>query len=215
MFYAATHGFDRGSGPPVFWAMSGGGGISGPPDFPSMDDRELVAEAARGEVKAFAALYERFAGIMLATAKRMLGDKGGAEDLVHDVFMEVWRNCDNYDPSRATVRTWILVRLRSRALDRLRSASVRREVTTDDVAPTRPAPASEDPSLAPDRAAVVQALAALPEDQRTVIELSYFHGLSSSEIAERMGSPLGTVKSRTAAGLAKIRSAMQIGVNGR
>lgn len=210
LYCVSTAGFDHAAGPPVRWAVSGDGG-SGPPDFPSMDDRELVAEAARGEVKAFAALYDRFAGIMLATAKRMLGDKGGAEDLVHDVFMEVWRNCDNYDPRRATVRTWILVRLRSRALDRLRSASVRREVTTDDVAPTEAAPVAEDPALAPDRAAVVQALAELPDEQRLVIELSYFHGLSSSEIAERMGSPLGTVKSRTAAGLAKIRSAMQIG----
>ena len=210
MYCVSTAGFDRAAGPPVRWAVSGNGG-SGPPDFPSMDDRELVAEAARGEVKAFAALYDRFAGIMLATAKRMLGDKGGAEDLVHDVFMEVWRNCDNYDAHRATVRTWILVRLRSRALDRLRSASVRREVTTDDVSPTEAAPTLEDPALAPDRAAVVQALAELPDEQRLVIELSYFHGLSSSEIAERMGSPLGTVKSRTAAGLAKIRSAMQIG----
>ena len=211
MYCVSTHGFDPSSSRPVRWTVSGGGG-SGPPDFPSLDDRALVAEAARGEVKAFAALYDRFAGIMLATAKRMLGDRGGAEDLVHDVFMEVWRNCDNYDPRRATVRTWILVRLRSRALDRLRSATVRREVTTDDVAPNESAPVSEDPSLAPDRAAVVQALAQLPDEQRMVIELSYFHGLSSSEIAERMGSPLGTVKSRTAAGLAKIRSAMQIGV---
>lgn len=204
-------GFDPAARRPVRWPVSGGGG-SGPPDFPSLDDRALVAEAARGEVKAFGELYDRFAGIMLATAKRMLGDRGGAEDLVHDVFMEVWRSCDSYDPSRATVRTWILVRLRSRALDRLRSATVRREVTTDDVAPTEPAPATEDPSLAPDRAAVVHALSQLPDEQRMVIELSYFHGLSSSEIAKRMGSPLGTVKSRTAAGLAKIRSAMQIGV---
>ena len=211
MYCVSTAGFDRTAGPPVRWVVSGNGG-GGPPDFPSMDDRELVAEAARGEVKAFAALYDRFAGIMLSTAKRMLGDKGGAEDLVHDVFMEVWRNCDNYEPHRVTVRTWILVRLRSRALDRLRSASVRREVTTDDVSPGEAAPALEDPALAPDRAAVVQALAELPDEQRLVIELSYFHGLSSSEIAERMGSPLGTVKSRTAAGLAKIRSAMQIGV---
>lgn len=211
MYCVSTHGFDPPSRPPVRWTVSGGGG-SGPPDFPSLDDRALVAEAARGEVKAFAALYDRFAGVMLATSKRMLGDRGGAEDLVHDVFMEVWRNCDNYDPARATVRTWILVRLRSRALDRLRSATVRREVTTDDVAPNESAPASEDPSLAPDRAAVVEALAQLPDEQRMVIELSYFHGLSSSEIAARMGSPLGTVKSRTAAGLAKIRSAMQIGV---
>lgn len=210
MYCVSTHGFDPPSRGPVRWTVSGGGG-SGPPDFPSLDDRALVAEAARGEVKAFAALYDRFAGVMLATAKRMLGDRGGAEDLVHDVFMEVWRNCDSYDPHRATVRTWILVRLRSRALDRLRSATVRREVTTDDVTPNESAPVSEDPALAPDRAAVVQALAQLPDEQRMVIELSYFHGLSSSEIAERMGSPLGTVKSRTAAGLAKIRSAMQIG----
>lgn len=213
MYFMSTQGFDPTSRRPVRWSVSGGGG-SGPPDFSSLDDRALVAEAARGEVKAFAALYDRFAGIMLATAKRMLGDRGGAEDLMHDVFMEVWRNVDNYDPTRATVRTWILVRLRSRALDRLRSATVRREVTTDDVTPNE-APVAEDPSLAPDRAAVVVALQNLPDDQRMVIELSYFHGLSSSEIAERMGSPLGTVKSRTAAGLAKIRSAMQIGATGQ
>ncbi|MGH1341504.1 MAG: sigma-70 family RNA polymerase sigma factor [Nannocystales bacterium] len=213
MYFMSTQGFDPTSRRPVRWSVSGGGG-SGPPDFSSFDDRALVAEAARGEVNAFAALYDRFAGIMLATAKRMLGDRGGAEDLMHDVFMEVWRNVDNYDPTRATVRTWILVRLRSRALDRLRSATVRREVTTDDVTPNE-APVAEDPSLAPDRTAVVAALQNLPDDQRMVIELSYFHGLSSSEIAERMGSPLGTVKSRTAAGLAKIRSAMQIGATGQ
>lgn len=214
MYFMSTQGFDPTSRRPVRWSVSGGDG-SGPPDFSSLDDRALVAEAARGEVKAFAALYDRFAGIMLATAKRMLGDRGGAEDLMHDVFMEVWRNVDNYDPSRATVRTWILVRLRSRALDRLRSATVRREVTTDDVAPREAAPVAEDPSLAPDRAAVVAALRNLPDEQRMVIELSYFQGLTSSEIAERMGSPLGTVKSRSAAGLAKIRSAMQIGATGQ
>ncbi len=214
MYFMSTQGFDPVSRYPVRWFVSGGGG-SGPPDFSSLDDRALVAEAARGEVKAFAALYDRFAGVLLATAKRMLGDRGGAEDLVHDVFMEVWRNVDNYDPTRATVRTWILVRLRSRAVDRLRSATVRREVTTGEVSPTEAAPAAEDPSLAPDRTAVVEALQNLPEDQRMVIELSYFHGLSSTEIAEQMGSPLGTVKSRTAAGLAKIRSAMQIGASGQ
>ncbi len=210
---SSSSGFDPASRRSVPFRVSGNGASAPPPaDFSSLDDRALIAEAARGEVKAFAALYDRFAGLMIATAKRILGDRGGAEDLVHDVFMEVWRNCDNYEASRGSVRTWILVRLRSRALDRLRSASVRREVATEDVAPNEPAPESDDPSLAPDRAAVRAALAELPAEQRTVLELSYFHGLSSSEIAERMGSPLGTVKSRTAAGLAKIRSAMQIGV---
>lgn len=209
---ATNGGFDpvrRGS---VRLRVLAGGEAASRPVYADLDDRALIAEAARGEVDAFAALYDRFAGLMVATAKRILGDRGGAEDLVHDVFMEVWRNCGRYESGRGTVRTWILVRLRSRALDRLRSASVRREIATDDVAPNQAAPEGEDPALAPDRAAVRAALSELPVEQRTVLELSYFQGLSSSEIAERMGSPLGTVKSRTAAGLAKIRVVMQVNV---
>jgi RNA polymerase sigma-70 factor, ECF subfamily len=180
-----------------------------PSDWEGLDDIELIEEAARGEADALSALYDRFSGLLLTMAIRMLGDRAMAEDLVHDVFMEVWRNASRYDRSRGTVRTWVLVRLRSRALDRLRSASSRREVPTDDVTPREAAPELEDPSLEPDRAAVRVALAELPEEQRQVLELSYFQGLSSSEIAERMGSPLGTVKSRTAAALAKLRSVME------
>jgi RNA polymerase sigma-70 factor (ECF subfamily) len=182
--------------------------MSAPSDWQALDDVELVAEAARGEVDAFSALYDRYSRLCLTMAMRMLSDRGKAEDLVHDVFLEVWRHAEGYERSRGSVRTWILVRLRSRALDRLRSATSRREVTVDEVSPTEPAPQNEDPSLAPDRAAVVRALAALPVEQRQVIELAYFQGLSSSEIAEAVGSPLGTVKSRTAAGLAKLRAAM-------
>jgi RNA polymerase sigma-70 factor, ECF subfamily len=180
-----------------------------PSDWEGLEDIELIEEAARGEVHALSALYDRFSGLLLTMAFRMLGDRAMAEDLVHDVFMEVWRNASRYDRSRGSVRTWVLVRLRSRALDRLRSASSRREVPTDDVTPREAAPEVEDPEQQPDRAAVRVALAELPEEQRQVLELSYFHGLSSSEIAERMGSPLGTVKSRTAAALAKLRSVME------
>ncbi len=180
-----------------------------PSDWEGLEDIELIEEAARGEVDALSALYDRFSGLLLTMAFRMLGDRAMAEDLVHDVFMEVWRNASRYDRSRGSVRTWVLVRLRSRALDRLRSASARREVPTDDVTPREAAPEVEDPALQPDRAAIRHALAELPDEQRTVLELSYFHGLSSSEIAERMGTPLGTVKSRTAAALAKLRSVME------
>jgi RNA polymerase sigma-70 factor (ECF subfamily) len=176
-------------------------------DDTELQDGQLIADAARGDVEALAALYDRYAVIAMATARRMLGETG-AEDLVQDVFMEVWRCASAYDRSRGTVRTWILLRLRSRALDRLRSASVRREVPTEDVAPNRPAPESDDPALAPDRRAVREALASLPDDQRQVLELAYFYGMSSSEIAEQMGSPLGTVKSRTAAAMNKLRSVM-------
>lgn len=178
------------------------------PTLAEMDDLAVIREAARGEIKALAALYDRYAGLLLAMANRMLGDKTVAEDLVQDVFMEVWRRAHAFDPSRGTVRTWLLVRLRSRALDRLRSATHRREVMVDDVGPREAAPTPEDPELSPDRALVREAIRQLPDDQRLVIELSYFHGLSSSEIAEQMGSPIGTVKSRTAAALGKLRAAM-------
>jgi RNA polymerase sigma-70 factor (ECF subfamily) len=191
------------------WGLGVMSAAATPSDWEGLDDIELIEEAARGEADALSALYDRFSGLLLTMAIRMLGDRAMAEDLVHDVFMEVWRNASRYDRSRGTVRTWVLVRLRSRALDRLRSASSRREVPTDDVTPREAAPDLEDPALEPDRAAVRVALAELPEEQRKVLELSYFHGLSSSEIAERMGSPLGTVKSRTAAALAKLRTVME------
>ena len=173
-----------------------------------LDDVEVIREAARGEVQALAALYDRYASLLLTLARRMLGDGHGAEDLVQDVFMEVWRRADAYDPARGSVRTWIMVRLRSRALDRLRSATTRREVASDDVAAQRAAPEVEDPALSPDRRSVRAALETLPEEQKLVLELAYFQGLSMSEIAEQIGTPIGTVKSRTAAALAKLRAAM-------
>ena len=200
-------GFDRASLGALRWVA--GGMSASATNWDGLEDIELIEEAARGEVKALSALYDRFSALLLTMANRMLGDRAMAEDLVHDVFMEVWRNASRYDRSRGTVRTWVLVRLRSRALDRLRSATSRREVATDDVAPREAAPEAEDPSLAPDRAAVVACLAELPNEQRQVLELSYFQGLSSSEIAKKMGTPLGTVKSRTAAALAKLRTAME------
>lgn len=177
-----------------------------------LDDVELMREAARGQVEAISRIYDRFASLLMTMAEKILTDRAMAEDLVHDVFLEVWRHAASYDPARGTVRTWILVRLRSRALDRLRSAKSRREVAGDEAeSPHAVAVAEEheDPTLEPDRKAVRVALAELPGEQREVLELAYFHGLTSSEIAERMGSPLGTVKSRTAAALAKLRGVME------
>ena len=176
-----------------------------------LDDVELMREAARGQLEAISRIYDRFAGLLMTMAEKILTDRAMAEDLVHDVFLEVWRHAASYDPARGSVRTWILVRLRSRALDRLRSAKTRREVGTDDQESHGGIAADEleDPMLEPDRKAVRVALAELPGEQREVLELAYFHGLTSSEIAERMGSPLGTVKSRTAAALAKLRGLME------
>jgi RNA polymerase sigma-70 factor (ECF subfamily) len=175
-----------------------------------MEDLDLVREAARGEVDALSALYDRFSGLLVSMAYKMLGDVGAAEDLVHDVFLEVWRRAHAYDPARGTVRTWILVRLRSRALDRLRSVAHRREILGEALETSSPTVSSEDPALAPDRTAVVRALSDLPAEQRRVLELAYFQGLTSAEIAACLGCPIGTVKSRTAAGLNKLRIAMAL-----
>lgn len=174
------------------------------------DDTQLVQKAARGDSAALATLYDRYAPLLLAVARKMLNDRASAEDLVHDVFLEAWRNADGYRPERASVRTWLLVRLRSRALDRIRSGQVRREVSEERGGPLADLEDTEDSWLASDRDRVRAALRQLPAEQREVLELGYYRGLSSSEIAEVMGSPLGTVKSRTAAGLARLRECLGV-----
>ncbi len=168
-------------------------------------DTALVTAAAAGDRHAFARLYDRYAPTLLAVGRRMLGGRREAEDLVHDVFLEAWRRADGYDPSRGSVRAWLLVRLRSRAMDRHRAASGG-PMPIDQL--DERAAEGEDPALAPDRAAVRRALERLPSEQRAVLELGYFHGLSSSEIAVRTGAPIGTVKSRAATGLARLRAGL-------
>jgi RNA polymerase sigma-70 factor (ECF subfamily) len=172
-------------------------------------DAELVRAAADGDREALAQLYDRHGSLLLALGTRMLKSRREAEDLLHDVFLEVWRHAKDYDESRGTVRSWMLLRLRSRALDRLKSAGYSRVVSMEAsgireenlVAETESGPG-------PDGARVREALAALPPDQRTVLEQAYFEGRSLSEIAERSGVPLGTVKSRLARALGKLREVL-------
>jgi RNA polymerase sigma-70 factor, ECF subfamily len=183
------------------------GATSHAPNLPPLgDDGTAVAAMARGDTHGLAALYGRYAAIMLATARRILGDPRSAEDVVHDVFLEAWRQAVTYDPDRGTVRTWLLVRLRSRALDRCRAAVLRRTV-----AELPDTPAGDDSSELPDHHTLRAVLAALPADQRTVLEHAYFAGLSASEIATLLQIPIGTVKSRLGAGLKKLRSALSAG----
>lgn len=176
---------------------------------PETTDPDLVAAMSRGDSQALGTLYDRHSPTLLAAGVRILGNQREAEDLVHDVLMEAWQKAGDYDRNRGSVRTWLLVRLRSRALDRCRRAGRMRietmeERTLDDVLP---APEG-DPGQSIDHARVRRAVQGLPETQRQVLELAYFEGLSSTEIAERLTIPVGTVKSRTAAGLAKLRAAI-------
>jgi RNA polymerase sigma-70 factor (ECF subfamily) len=166
-------------------------------------DVEVVKAVARGDRAALAVLYDRYSPIMFALALRIVRERREAEDLLHDVFLEVWRTAKDYDPDRGRVRTWLTIRMRSRALDLQKSARVSRNVGDDSVLDR----VASDTNIAdsPDRARVRKALGDLPAEQRQVLELGYFEGLSCSEIAEKLGTPIGTVKSRVAAALGKLR----------
>ena len=165
------------------------------------EDARLVSAMAAGDRDALAKLYERHAGILLGLAVRIVRERREAEDLLHDVFLEAWRCARDFDPKRGRVRTWLAIRMRSRALDQQKSARVSRnagdaglEVVVDHAE-----------RASPDHSRVRSVLAQLGDDQRRVVELAYFEGLSCSEIARRVSIPIGTVKSRLAAGLKALR----------
>ncbi len=172
----------------------------------SGEDAALVAAVAQGNRQALGALYDLHAPLLFGLAKRMLGSAAAAEDLIHDVFLEVWQHAAAYTPDRGSVRTWLVVRTRSRALDRLGRGA--REVRAAERLSTENAPAAAPAPICVDGARVRRLVATLPADLVTVLDLTYFEGLSASEIAQRLGIPIGTVKSRLARAVESLREAM-------
>lgn len=178
-------------------------------------DAELVARVAGRDEDALAALYDRYSPLLLGLAARILGHDGAAEDVVQEVLLEVWNRAATYDPARSSVSTWLILRLRSRAVDRLRSARVRSSAVE---AASKETPAS-DRHASPEgpanvwfserQARVRRALAELPEEQRQVLDWAFFAGMSQREIAARFAVPLGTVKTRTLLALRKLRAALR------
>jgi RNA polymerase sigma-70 factor (ECF subfamily) len=175
------------------------------------DDEQLVRAAAAGDRDALGALYDRFAPSMLAVAQRILGGPREAEDVVQDVFLEAWHRARYYDRERGTVRTWLMLRLRSRALDRVRAARRTAGVSLDEIGALRQPTAEDGVAMAPDGQVLHRALSGLPDDQRIVIELGYFSGFTCAEIAARLELPIGTVKSRMSRGVAQLRTQLQRG----
>lgn len=173
------------------------------------DEAALVGEIAGGDQDALGALYDLHAPTLLGLAKRMLGSQAAAEDLLHDVFLEVWHHAAEYSAERGTVRAWLIVRVRSRALDRLgrraREARMVERVTTESEGAAATSPPG---ALALDGARVRRLVRGLPEELLAVLDLAYFEGLSSSEIAGRLDLAVGTVKSRMARALGQLRDAL-------
>ena len=170
------------------------------------DDAELVRAVGAGDREALRELYERFGGILFGTALRVLGDRQAAEECTQDVFVAVWKRASTYDPGRASVSTWLLTIARNRTVDLVRRRAARpadphAEVETGDTAPDT----GELVGAAETSHRVAEALAELPLPQREAVVLAYFHGLSHSEIAERLDVPLGTVKGRIRLALDRLR----------
>lgn len=177
-------------------------------------DADLVARMARGDRPALSALYTRHAPRLLALAIQILHDRAEAEDVLHDVFLEAWQKAATYSTDRGSVGAWLSLRARSRAIDRRRAAPRKRSVSLEFVELDQPSDPSVDPARIQDHKRLGRVFAVMTADEQQVISLGYFEGLSSSEIAERINVPIGTVKSRTRSALSKLREALGSGVGG-
>ncbi|HEY0081893.1 MAG TPA: sigma-70 family RNA polymerase sigma factor [Pyrinomonadaceae bacterium] len=170
-------------------------------------DTELLHAIARGDESALGALYDRYNSILLGLLLRILHSRVEAEDVLQEVFLQIWQRAANFDETRGRAFTWMVTLARSRAIDRLRSLQSRQRA--DDTAlrdaPEATGDASEDAYHAEQRDIVRAALAEIPEEQRRALLLAYFEGMTQTEIAERLGQPLGTVKTRMRSGMSKLR----------
>jgi len=173
----------------------------------TLTDVHLMERAGCGDVAAFAEVYDRHASAVLALLRRVLGSTADAQDVLHDVFLEAWRSVRAYEPARGSVRAWLMVRARSRALDRRARAA--RQPDAHANADALPATADR---LQPteQQLAVRQALAKLSLDVRATLELTYFEGLTAPELSARMQVPEGTVRSRLNRGLDALRHMLQL-----
>lgn len=180
-------------------------------------DSELVARMSAGDETALAQLYDRWSRPVQALVVHLVRDGDDAEDILEETFWQAWRQALRYEAARGEVGTWLLTIARSRSLDRLRARSRLREEPLTPVllgdADALGAAGGEDPSrrveLMERRVLVGNALRTLPPEQRQVLELAYFAGLSQTEIAQRTGQPLGTVKTRIRLAAQKLRDSLE------
>ena len=179
-------------------------------------DQALLANVVKGDQQAFSQLYDHSSALLYTVAFRILGNREEADELLQDVYLEVWRKVARYDVGRGTPIAWLITLTRSRAIDRLRARNARGykgtspldSTVSSRVADLGPSPfeTQADQEL---RMAVGTAITSLPSAQQQAIELAYYEGLSHQEIAARLNQPLGTVKTRIKLGMSKLREALR------
>ncbi|HYL05895.1 MAG TPA: sigma-70 family RNA polymerase sigma factor [Thermoanaerobaculia bacterium] len=183
----------------------------------ALSDAALLRQVAERQPDALARLYDRFAPTLLALARRILDNHADAEEVLQEVFVQVWNRGERYDPARSSVSTWLVLITRSRAIDRLRSRKV---VERTHEAGAQAVPAAGGEAYASPEAVenvfiqerherVRREMAALPAEQQQVLEMAFYQGLTQSEIAAKAGLPLGTVKTRTLLAMKKLRQALR------
>ena len=173
-----------------------------------LSDEALVALVARGDEIALAELYERFGRVAYGLALRVVRDTALAEDAVQEGFLAVWRSAGRFVAERAKASTWILTLVHRRSVDLVRREQPRRAEPLETMAPASADTTEEQAWLRLRQARVREALRRLPDQQREALELAYFGGFTQSELADRLGEPLGTIKSRMFSGLARLRDLM-------
>ncbi len=183
-----------------------------------LEDELLVGRLRARDLEAFEALYDRYADLVFSVALRVVGDRHAAEDVMQDVYLQLWRRPEQFDATRGTFRTWLLSVARNRSIDERRAVARRMRhaappARTGEEETIEDTDRRGDPAAATvfsdERAAVKAALASIPDEQRIAIELGYFGGLTQQEIAARLGQPLGTVKTRIRLGMQKLRAALE------
>lgn len=179
--------------------------------FHYSDEPQWMTQIAQQDQSALSLLYDRYGQMIYSIAYRSLGSVEESEELLMDVFIQVWRTADRYDETKARVDTWLIMITRSRICDRLRSGQRRGKVTDALIAfdCVDQILENEDVEISERRAIISTAMGTLPMEQRQVLELSYYGGFSHREIADQTGLALGTVKTRIRLGLEKLRSYLQ------
>jgi len=171
-------------------------------------DRSCMERVRAGDTRALEELYDRHSALLYSAALRIVARSADAEEVLQEAWLQAWNRAESYDPGRGVVVAWLLTLVRSRAIDRLRTRASRKRVEQAIADDPQARAVEEPPATVAHRQLnerITAALAALAPQQRQVLELAYFGGLSQSEIASRLGAPLGTVKSWARQGLMRLR----------